>query len=216
MHQAVRMFGLVVFIFIGLIVGIIARALVPGHNPGIAITALLGMAAQSAVSIGARWIGATVAQPWSFLLSIAAAAVLLQAFREAGLDELLPRRPSQPTAASPTPSPRDASDARAPLGRVIVAAVGWSAFAALLLGVTGFIIGFFGPMVFQPWSNQGPMVGIFVTGPAGLLLGALLGGALKILRPRWRTSWYAWTLSAVSVAHALVVFDLVADRSWWR
>lgn len=51
-----------------------------------------------------------------------------------------------------------------------------SAFlGALVLGTLGFALGFFGPMIFAPGANQGPMLGIFITGPGGALLGALLG-----------------------------------------
>src|SRR5258708_28530789 len=46
---------------------------------------------------------------------------------------------------------------------------------AVVLGITGFVCGFIGPMVFAPESNQGPMLGIFITGPAAALLGAILG-----------------------------------------
>jgi len=49
---------------------------------------------------------------------------------------------------------------------------------ALVLGALGFALGFFGPLVLAPDANQGPMLGIFVTGPGGALLGALLGLAL--------------------------------------
>ena len=51
------------------------------------------------------------------------------------------------------------------------------ATGALVLGGIGFVGGFFGPIVFAPEANQGPMLGIFITGPLGFLLGAL-GGAI--------------------------------------
>ena len=41
-------------------------------------------------------------------------------------------------------------------------------------GVIGFAIGFFGPLIWTPDSNQGPLLGIFVTGPAGWILGVAL------------------------------------------
>ena len=41
----------------------------------------------------------------------------------------------------------------------------------LLLGAAGFASGFFGPMVFVPEANQGPLVGILISGPAGVVLG---------------------------------------------
>ena len=51
-----------------------------------------------------------------------------------------------------------------------------SAFrGALIVGGIGFCAGFFGPMVFAPDANQGPLLGIFITGPLGALLGAIGG-----------------------------------------
>ena len=51
----------------------------------------------------------------------------------------------------------------------------------LKLGAVGFAAGFFGPMLLKPDANQGPMLGIFITGPAGFLLG--LGyGVVRVLR----------------------------------
>lgn len=46
---------------------------------------------------------------------------------------------------------------------------------ALILGGLGFVAGFFGPMILAPQANQGPMLGIFITGPAGAVLGAIAG-----------------------------------------
>jgi hypothetical protein len=46
---------------------------------------------------------------------------------------------------------------------------------ALIVGGIGFCAGFFGPMVFAPDANQGPLLGIFITGPLGALLGAIGG-----------------------------------------
>ena len=51
------------------------------------------------------------------------------------------------------------------------------ATGALVFGAIGFVGGFFGPIVFAPGANQGPLLGIFITGPLGFLLGAV-GGAI--------------------------------------
>ncbi len=48
---------------------------------------------------------------------------------------------------------------------------------ALITGAVGFSAGFFGPMIFVPGANQGPLLGIFITGPLGLMLGGA-GGAV--------------------------------------
>ena len=49
-------------------------------------------------------------------------------------------------------------------------------------GTIGFASGFFGPMVFSPGSNQGPLLGILVTGPLGFLIGPAIGVATLIRR----------------------------------
>ncbi len=53
---------------------------------------------------------------------------------------------------------------------------------ALRLGGIGFAAGFFGPMVLNPEANQGPLVGILLTGPGGALAGAALGSISRLLR----------------------------------
>ena len=55
---------------------------------------------------------------------------------------------------------------------------------ALFIGGIAFSVGFFGPMVFTPDANQGPMLGIFITGPLGLLVGAVWGGMRAVRRGR--------------------------------
>lgn len=56
--------------------------------------------------------------------------------------------------------------------------IGW----VLALGLTGFLSGFVGPMILDPDANQGPLVGILITGPGGVLAGLVLG-VLFALRP---------------------------------
>ena len=66
-------------------------------------------------------------------------------------------------------------------GSVVAASV---VTGALLLGGIGFVGGFFGPMLLAPQANQGPMLGIFITGPGGVVLGAVAGGIYGMLRVR--------------------------------
>jgi hypothetical protein len=47
-------------------------------------------------------------------------------------------------------------------------------------------LGFVGPMIFAPSANQGPMLGIFITGPGGALLGGLAGFFYGLNRDRGR------------------------------
>lgn len=46
---------------------------------------------------------------------------------------------------------------------------------AIIMGGIGFVAGFFGPMLLAPGANQGPMLGIFITGPLGAIAGAAYG-----------------------------------------
>jgi len=54
---------------------------------------------------------------------------------------------------------------------------------ALIVGGIGFCAGFFGPIVFAPDANQGPLLGIFITGPLGAVFGAI-GGFVHGIRQR--------------------------------
>ena len=49
---------------------------------------------------------------------------------------------------------------------------------AFLLGGCGFLAGYLFPLWRMPYSNQGPLIGIFLSGPLGVIAGlalALLG-----------------------------------------
>ena len=56
---------------------------------------------------------------------------------------------------------------------------GYAIGTALLLGAIGLIIGFFGPILIGvlvgSQANLGPLWDIFVLGPVGVLLGAVIG-----------------------------------------
>lgn len=45
----------------------------------------------------------------------------------------------------------------------------------LVLGAAGFAGGFFGPMILDPTSGNGPLLGIFITGPGGFVVGVIAG-----------------------------------------
>jgi hypothetical protein len=63
---------------------------------------------------------------------------------------------------------------------ILMAALYW----ATVEGALGFCGGFFGPMIFAPEANQGPLLGIFITGPLGFIVGGM-GGLIYAL---WRGS----------------------------
>jgi len=77
----------------------------------------------------------------------------------------------------------------------------------LLLGAVGFAAGFFGPMLFAPESNQGPLVGILISGPAGALLGLVLLGACTLIGVPARVQWRM--LVATVITGAVLVLILV-------
>ena len=58
----------------------------------------------------------------------------------------------------------------------------YAAAGAILLGGAGFVLGFFGPMLLVPSANQGPLLGIFITGPAGVVIGAVAGFVYGLMK----------------------------------
>jgi hypothetical protein len=69
---------------------------------------------------------------------------------------------------------------------------------AVICGAIGFAIGFFGPLIFSPEANQGPLLGIFITGPGGAVLGFLLG-LLPLEEPTRRLLLFPLVLIGVGV-----------------
>ena len=61
-------------------------------------------------------------------------------------------------------------------------ALAYGIAGAVILGFIGFIVGFVGPIVFTPQANQGPLLGIFITGPAGAVIGFIMGALYSQLR----------------------------------
>jgi hypothetical protein len=49
---------------------------------------------------------------------------------------------------------------------------------AVIVGAVGFIGGFFGPLIFTPDANQGPLLGLFITGPLGVIVGGIAGAVV--------------------------------------
>jgi hypothetical protein len=48
-------------------------------------------------------------------------------------------------------------------------------YGAVMVGAIGFSLGFWGPIIFAPGANQGPLLGIFITGPLSFMFGGFLG-----------------------------------------
>jgi hypothetical protein len=63
----------------------------------------------------------------------------------------------------------------------------------LVLGASGFAAGFVGPVLLDPGANQGPLLGIFITGPGAALAGLILGAGARAADVRRRTGTHAGT-----------------------
>lgn len=63
----------------------------------------------------------------------------------------------------------------AKIASVSEGAISTTILGAVIFGGIGFTGGFFGPIIFTPGANQGPLLGIFITGPAGFVLGGIAG-----------------------------------------
>jgi len=60
----------------------------------------------------------------------------------------------------------------------------FAAICGFITGAVGFVLGFFGPILLAPEANQGPLLGIFVTGPLGYLVGLPAGWLVARFRKR--------------------------------
>ncbi|HKQ18121.1 MAG TPA: hypothetical protein VJW75_00110 [Candidatus Eisenbacteria bacterium] len=60
----------------------------------------------------------------------------------------------------------------------------FAAICGFITGAVGFILGFLGPIVLAPQANQGPLLGIFVTGPLGFFVGLAAGWLIARFRRR--------------------------------
>jgi len=73
------------------------------------------------------------------------------------------------------------------LGLVPKGLVSSTIVGAVVLGSVGFCAGFFGPMILTPEANQGPLLGIFIIGPAGFLCGGIGGLIYWLIKGRKET-----------------------------
>lgn len=76
---------------------------------------------------------------------------------------------------------------------------------SLTLGAVGFCAGFYGPIALDQGSNLGPLFGLFITGPGGLIAGQLLGWLFIVLpvsnARRWQALLAANLLFAVGTLY---------------
>lgn len=80
----------------------------------------------------------------------------------------------------------------------------------LVLGVAGFTAGFFGPIAFLPDSNTGPLIGIFMTGPGGAVLGLVMGAVVRLVGVSSVASWKLLLGTAVVGWLAIIAFCIAA------
>ncbi|MFO0917614.1 MAG: hypothetical protein U0872_04780 [Planctomycetaceae bacterium] len=52
----------------------------------------------------------------------------------------------------------------------------------IILGGIGLGAGYFGPILFAPGANEGPLLGVIVTGPLGIVIGVVLGVVVGLSR----------------------------------
>lgn len=78
----------------------------------------------------------------------------------------------------------------------------------LALGVVGFACGFFGPMALVPEANQGPLLGIFITGPGGLALGLVAGLAARVSPLSAAQRWQALVAICAVFGAGILLFCL--------
>lgn len=79
----------------------------------------------------------------------------------------------------------------------------------LTLGPVGFYAGFYGPLLLRPDANQGPLVGIFITGPGGVIGGLILGAIFRSLPISNARRWLALLAANVLLLLGTLLFCLL-------
>jgi hypothetical protein len=83
---------------------------------------------------------------------------------------------------------------------------------AIVLGLVGLISGILGPILFQPGANQGPLMGVFFTGPLGFIIGGILGALVSKYQLTQETHLFALGgASLITFILILVVSVLVIE-----
>jgi hypothetical protein len=83
---------------------------------------------------------------------------------------------------------------------------------AILLGAVGLVGGFLAPLAIAPEANQGPLVGLLITGPAGLVLGAALGAIASALRLPEPANRKILIVAMTAVAIGTIAFCIPPSR----
>lgn len=85
--------------------------------------------------------------------------------------------------------------------------------SAIIVGFVGFCAGFFGPILVNPDANQGPLVGIFLTGPGGVVGGLILGLLFRLLHLGAVTGWRALMLIC-SIFVVITLYFCLPQPQW--
>jgi hypothetical protein len=80
-----------------------------------------------------------------------------------------------------------------------------------LLGAVGFVSGFLGPLFFHA-GDQGPLLGIFFTGPVGFVLGLAIGAIVTYARLGATTARAVLAAGALAVGVASLLLSIPAER----
>lgn len=86
-----------------------------------------------------------------------------------------------------------------------------------VLGALGVFTGFFGPLWLNPYSNLGPLIGIYFTGPLALAVGLAGGVILGLVADRFAWKRPSFILSIGLASIALLTFTLflsLPDDRW--
>lgn len=83
---------------------------------------------------------------------------------------------------------------------------------ALTLGAVGFASGFFGPAFLNPSANQGPLLGIFFTGPISFIAGLVGGNLASKYKLTKLKNFFFLGFASISIAFVVLAMSLPGPR----
>lgn len=84
----------------------------------------------------------------------------------------------------------------------------------LIIGGFGFLAGFLGPLIYAPEANQGPLLGILITGPLGVILGGLCWSLSRIFRWTYGFQLRVAVGCCILIAGGLIWFARQPKPEW--
>jgi hypothetical protein len=198
----IGLFILLGWAFVGLIVAAVERR-TSGDADQAMVTVLCLVGAVAGGLVGQITRLYVFGEPLGFVFSAAGAELLLRFYRARNA-VTGPRGDTTPPSREPVPLPSPTRPTRA-LGTRIAEAFGWGMLCGPALAVSGLAALIIASHLFPQRYSQIPVEFLFV--PFGFIVGFVLAGAARLVRPQWTVLQMFGVVAVVTVGYGAFIFN---------